>query len=783
MRVVEISDNENAAAYAGKIFARWGAEVIKIETPHRQQVKMADDLYLNAGKRHISIDYFDNSQHGLFSAILSEADIILTDLSPKILDEHKIFEFANNNSVKVSISPYGLSGPYRDYEATETTILAQGGYTFLSGDIGRTPLTLPGRYPYYQAGTFAYIAATAQYLSGIVISERETIEISIFETVVGLHQFTDVMWSQHREIRSRHGNQWQNLCPTTMVRCADGWIGFNILPRFWEPFAFMLGIGEKAHDLGYEKNSERMKRIDEISSIIEDVFSDQDRAALFKIGQETWRVPLGIQQSLGEVLDDEHLNYRDFWKTINNGDIEILTAGSPFKFSGEGTPTESSPQRSLSKQIKWQTKKNEHKHDSHNGLQPLKGLRVLDLTRIWSGPLATRILGDMGAEIIKIEAHDGRGPRKVQSPEDKSGYYPDNDPGTTPWNRQGLNNKLNRNKKSLAINLKSKRGREIFLELVEKSDIVIENFSARAMPSLGLDYAQLKKQNPQIIYVAMPAFGLSGPYREYIGLGPSIEPLTGVCALLGYSSEEPRMSVQALTDAMSGTTAAAAVMTALERRHRTNEGSFIELSQHECGVGYFGEYFIESQLNQSEPQIGPNRHNDFAPNGIYRCLGKDDWIAISIRSDSEWHQLCIFAGQNWENDERFNSIASRKINKKTLDELIEIWTKDLNKVELMKQLQKISIPAGVVNSSPEWLSDEHLLERDYFFGVEELDTGYQSYDGSPVKFYNDRGYDSWIRSPGLGEHYDQILGDILGYSSLDITELFEQKIIVDSPPI
>jgi formyl-CoA transferase len=118
-----------------------------------------------------------------------------------------------------------------------------------------------------------------------------------------------------------------------------------------------------------------------------------------------------------------------------------------------------------------------------------------------------------------------------------------------------------------------------------------------------------------------------------------------------------------------------------------------------------------------------------------------------------------------------------------LDELIEIWTKDLNKVELMKQLQKISIPAGVVNSSPEWLSDEHLLERDYFFGVEELDAGYQSYDGSPVKFYNDRGYDSWIRSPGLGEHYDQILGDILGYSSLDITELFEQKIIVDSPPI
>ena len=783
MRVVEISDSENAAAYAGKLFARWGAEVIKIETPHRQQVTVADDLYLNAGKRHINIDYFDSSDHDLFSSILSEADIILTDLSPKILDEYRIFEFANNNSVKVSITPFGLSGPYRDYEATETTILAQGGYTFLSGDIGRTPLTLPGRYPYYQAGTFAYIAAIAQYLSGIVISEKETIEISVFETVVGLHQFTDVMWSQHKDVRSRHGNQWQNLCPTTMVRCADGWIGVNILPRFWEPFAFMLGIGEKAHDAAYAENSERMKRVDEITSIIEDAFSDLDRATLFKIGQETWRVPIGIQQSLQEVLSDEHLVFRNFWKKINNGDTEILTAGSPFKFAGEEAPKENPPQRYRFEDIKWEIQKNEFVNPSINRMQPLKGLRVLDLTRIWSGPLATRILGDMGAEIIKIEAQDGRGPRKVTSSGDKSGYYPDNNPGDIPWNRQGLNNKLNRNKKSLAINLKAERGREIFLELVEKSDVVIENFSARAMPSLGLDYAQLKKRNPQIIYVAMPAFGLSGPYREYIGLGPSIEPLTGVCALLGYSSEEPRMSVQALTDAMSGTAATAAVMTALERRYRTNEGSFVELSQHECGVGYFGEYFIDSQLNQSEPQMAPNQHNDFAPNGVYRCLGKDEWIAISIRSDSEWYELCTFAGKNWENDERFNSIINRKINKKLLDESIENWTKDLDKVELMKQLQKISIPAGVVNSSPEWLTDEHLLQRGYFFGVEEMDAGYQSYDGSPVKFYNDRGYDSWVRSPGLGEHYAQVLGGILEYSSFDIAELFEQGIIVDSPPV
>ncbi|MBG92852.1 MAG: hypothetical protein CL792_02610 [Chloroflexi bacterium] len=783
MRVVEISDSENAAAYAGKLFARWGAEVIKVETPYRQQVAEADNLYLNAGKRHIKINYFDDSQRDLFSSILSEADIVLTDLSPKILDEYRIFECASNNSVKVSITPFGLSGPYRDYEATETTILAQGGYTFLSGDIGRTPLTLPGRYPYYQAGTFAYIAAIAQYLSGVVISEKETIEISIFETVVGLHQFTDVMWSQHKDIRSRHGNQWQNLCPTTMVRCADGWVGVNILPRFWEPFAFMLGMGEKAHDIEYAENSERMKRVDEITSIIEDAFSDLDRATLFKTGQETWRVPIGIQQSLGEVLGDEHLRFRNFWKTINYGNTEVQTAGSPFKFAGEEVPEENPPQTYLPEDIKWETKKNEFKNPRYTNVQPLKGLRVLDLTRIWSGPLATRILGDMGAEIIKIEAQDGRGPRKVTSSADKSGYYPDNDPGVTPWNRQGLNNKLNRNKKSLAINLKANRGREVFLELVEKSDVVIENFSARAMPSLGLDYFELKKRNSQIIYVAMPAFGLSGPYREYIGLGPSIEPLTGVCALLGYSSEEPRMSVQALTDAMSGTAATAAVMTALERRNRTNEGSFVELSQHECGVGYFGEYFLASQLNQSEPQIAPNLHNDFAPNGVYRCLGDDEWIAISIRSDSEWYRLCTLVEKNWENEDKFNSITNRKINKILLDELIDNWTKDLDKVELMKQLQKISIPAGVVNSSPEWLNDEHLLERGYFFSVEELDAGEQSYDGSPVKFYNERGYDSWVRSPGLGEHYGQILGEILGYSSLDITELFELGIIVDSPSV
>jgi crotonobetainyl-CoA:carnitine CoA-transferase CaiB-like acyl-CoA transferase len=777
MRVVEISDREEAAAYAAKLFARWGSEVVKIESPNRTPPPEADDRYLNGGKRRLTLDVTNLEDRELLAALISDADVVITDASPADIEAWDLLTLGGGSAIRVSITPFGLFGPYRDYPATASTLLAIGGYTFLSGDIGREPLTFPGRYPYYQAGTYAYTAAVAAHLRGRDESNPITIEVSVLETITSLHQFTDTLWSQDRIIRSRHGNRWENLCPTTMVPCADGWVAMNIIPTFWAQFVLMLGRPELADHPDYAENDKRMERCPEIIQMMVDAFADMDRATILREGQETWRVPIGSRLTLGEAITDVHLAIRDYWRPFE-GETENgpLTPGSPFRYDSESLPMEYLPRaREDSSTVVWATDRSPATQPTAPAHRPLEGVRIVDLTRIWSGPLSTRMLGELGAEVIKIEAPTGRGPL---NPPVALGA----EPVEHPWNHQALNNKLNRNKKSLAVDLKSERGRQLFLQLVAEADVVIENFSARAMPSLGLDYENLRKANPNIIYLAMPAFGLTGPYREYVGLGPSIEPLTGMDSLMGYGPDEPRMSVQALTDAMAGTAAASAVVTALERRTREGTGVFIELSQQECGIIHFGEQYIQRQFTGQEPAVIGNAHTDHAPWGVYRCAGDDQWLTLAVTTDEQWTALADLAARGWSTDPAFATIEERLTNLEALNSTIELWTTTLSKVDLMHQLAAVGIPAGAVNSSPEWLTDPHLTARGYFFAVDELDAGPQSYDGSPLHFNGTRGYQDWRRAPGLGEHRNEVIEQILGRPPEDTVTLYADGVIADRPP-
>jgi crotonobetainyl-CoA:carnitine CoA-transferase CaiB-like acyl-CoA transferase len=777
MRVVEISDREEAAAYAAKLLARWGSEVVKVESPNRTPPPEADDRHLNGGKRRFTLDVTAPEDRDRLAALIADADIVITDASPADTEDWQLLTIGGGSAIRVSITPFGLSGPYRDYPATASTLLAIGGYTFLSGDIGREPLTFPGRYPYYQAGTYAYTAAVSAHLRGRDESGPTTIEVSVLETITSLHQFTDTLWSQDRIIRSRHGNRWENSCPTTMVPCSDGWVAVGIIPSFWAQFTLMLGRPELADHPDYAENDKRMERCPEIIQMMVDAFADMDRATILREGQETWRVPIGSRLTLGEAMTDAHLAIRDYWRPFE-GDTDNgpLTPGSPFRYDSEPLPIEHLPRvREDVVAVAWNTDRRPVTNPTAPAHRPLEGVRIVDLTRIWSGPLSTRMLSELGAEVIKIEALTGRGPRNPP-------VAPGDEPIERPWNCQAVNNKLNRNKKSIAVDLKSERGRELFLQLVAEADVVIENFSARAMPSLGLDYENLRKANPNIIYLAMPAFGLTGPYREYVGLGPSIEPLTGMNALMGYGPDEPRMSVQALTDAMAGTVGASAVVTALERRTREGTGAFIELSQHECGIIHFGEQYIQHQLTGHEPAIIGNAHPDHAPWGVYRCAGDDQWLTLAVTTDEQWTALADLAALGWATDHEFVTIEARLTNREVLNAAIELWTNTFNKVDLMHQLATAGIPAGAVNSSPEWITDPHLTERDYFFAVDELDAGPQNYDGSPLHINGTRGYQDWNRAPGFGEHRNEVIEQILGRPPEETATLYADGIIADRPP-
>ena len=330
---------------------------------------------------------------------------------------------------------------------------------------------------------------------------------------------------------------------------------------------------------------------------------------------------------------------------------------------------------------------------------PLRGVRVLDLTHVWAGPLATRVLADLGAEVVKIEAPMGRGPRRYRGGLPIGGWLGAGVRGETgapeePWNTNATFVKLQRNKRSVALDLKTDSGRDTFLELAEAADVLMENFSARAMPQLGLAYEDVAQANPRIIYVSMPGFGKSGPYLDRVAFGPTVEPMSGLTAVLGYGPDEPRNTAMALMDPITAVNAAAAVADALRRRERTGRGRHVEMSLHEGGVAFCGPWLVETQLRgqsgrpdeQGVGRLG-NRHPRLAPHGVYPCAGDDAWVAIACRDDEDWRGLCgVVEGLDPNAD-----LAARQAGQDRIDATLAAWTRERGKVEAARHLQAAGV--------------------------------------------------------------------------------------------
>ena len=408
---------------------------------------------------------------------------------------------------------------------------------------------------------------------------------------------------------------------------------------------------------------------------------------------------------------------------------------------------------------------------------PLNGIRVLDLTHVWAGPLAARILSDLGAELIKIESPLARGPREP-TVEPLAGWL-GGEPGEEPWNNMATIVKLARNRKSVCINLKRGAGKQLFLKLVEQADVVIENFSARAMPSLGLSYDVMTQHNPRLIYVSMPGYGSSGPYKDWVAFGPTVEPMTGFTQMFGYSPEEPRNTAMALMDPIAGTSATNAVLTALRQRENDGKGKFVELSLHEAGVSFNGPWLIDHQFGLEGQSLG-NAHPEMCPHGVYRCRdaghGDDaDWIAIACENDDAWSRLSHVLGcpdmSSWDLEMRRNQADS-------IDEQIGKWTSRFDKHEAAEMLQEHGIASGPVSTAPELLCEPQAVDRNFFVNYERFDT---PIPGNPIRM---AGLDSlqWTPCPRLGEHNKLVLQDWLGLASEDVEGLLSDGIIFDQPP-
>ena len=399
----------------------------------------------------------------------------------------------------------------------------------------------------------------------------------------------------------------------------------------------------------------------------------------------------------------------------------------------------------------------------------LKGIRFIDLTWAGAGPFSTKIFSDFGADVIKVESRSRPDPVRVGGP------YRDKIAGI---NRSGYFASRNTGKRSLAMNLKNPASREHLFALLRKADVISNNFGPGAMDRLGLSYEDVKAVKPDIIYLAMPMYGENGPLANLTGVGMTISAVTGLMWQTGYPGEEPLGPGTHFPDhAANPYHAAFAVIAALRHRRATGRGLKIDLSQVESTINCMGLPVLEYMVTGVERERLGNRSPFHAPHNIFRCSGADEWCAVAVLSDTQWHALCgVIGDPALAADPALATAAGRLAAIDRVEGAVSAWIAGQNSTVAMMALQAEGVPAGVVASSRYLMEeDKQLAHRDYWQKVDHPEIGESRFTSPPFTLDGERV--ALKRPPLLGEHNHEVLAGILGYSAARIQALQAEGVL------
>lgn len=389
----------------------------------------------------------------------------------------------------------------------------------------------------------------------------------------------------------------------------------------------------------------------------------------------------------------------------------------------------------------------------------LQGVRILDFTWMLAGPYCTRLLADFGAEVIKIQSK-----KTASGAEDNlSGYF----------------NAWNRNKRSITLDLNFPEARGLVKRLVSLSDVVIENFSPRVMKNWGLDYDALKKIKPGLIMASISAMGQTGPWKDFVGFGPTVQALSGITHLTSFAGGEPLGLGHSYADTVAGLYAALTILAALNHKDATGQGRHVDISAYEAMCSFLGPSILETLATQGDVPPGGNRpvHEQAAPHGVYKCRGKDRWCAISVQGQAEWRPFCRAVGSpKWCGDKKFSSHEGRTEHAAELNGLIEKWTKRRSPQKAVEILQQAGIAAGVVQSAQDLAHDPHLSARGFFLELDHPVLRKAFADRQPIRIEEHPPVD-WQAAPLLGEANEYVFKELLGLSESEYSRHVEKGVI------
>ena len=501
--------------------------------------------------------------------------------------------------------------------------------------------------------------------------------------------------------------------------------------------------------------------------------ADKRRDDIVRMAQEL-RLPFTEVREPGEVMAEPHHRERGSFVMVDHpGAGPVLQPGAPFRMSA--TPWLNAPAPMLGEHNgeTWRDTAATPVGTNRAGPKPLSGLRVIDFTNAVAGPIASFILADLGAEVIKVEAPTAR-------PKVAAGTAPLLEGADVPsYNRIMTFNELNHGKRSFALDVATPEGREVFLRLAAKSDIVVQNFAPRVMGNLGIDYEALRAVNPRIIMASMPAFGLSGPLKDRISYGPGIDAMSGLSHLTGYADGPPMKPGNFFCDQQAGVLTAFAICAAVRHAEATGEGQHVELAMIEGEFQVVGDACIDFAWNGRERMRAGNDHPAMEPHGMFRCRGEDAWVAVAVEDDAQWQSLCALIGQPGL-AAKYPSLEARKANREEIRAAITAWTGARTHYEAQEALQAAGIPAGAVLNAVELLNDPHVQAAHGFEYVDTAGVGPTPYPriasrlrGTPVPVSGP--------APAFAEANAYVLRDVLGLAPDRIEALHYAGVIVDEP--
>lgn len=789
LQVVEIGSSA-ATSYCSRLFADFGADVLKVEPPGGDSLRRSAPLtpggnsawfaFLNLNKSSIILDATDTDAIPRLTALIENCDVLVDgrNVDPADCPSINIAAIRQRrpNLIYLEASWFGNEGPYADFVATDTIIRALAGLIKLVGPLEGPPMHAPDFQTGILAGLWAFIAATSSAFARVQGGTGRSWSLSIFESSLALSEYLVSEAFARGDVMRRIGINrfWPNF-PVGIYKTKKGWLGITtVTPTQWRSFCGMIGASDLAEDPALVHGVDRLLQMEQIERRFIPVLKTRTAQEWFAEGLRR-KIPIVPLPNISDLLRDPEKVARGAIVPVLLGDEGALTVGSMQRLTltpprRGGTVPALGEQKALANERTHLPIAPQSSPSTGPDRRPLQGVRVIDFSMGWAGPLCTRTLADLGADVIKIEA--------IQYPDwwrgvDRRAAYV----RSHKYERSVRFCIMNRYKRGITLDLRRPQGRDLAKRLVAQADIVIDNYSVGVLSKLGLGYDVLRKLNPRLVMMSMSAFGTNSVYRDCRAYGSTMEQGSGLPSVVGNPNGPPAMSHVAFGDAVGGLNGCAAALVALLHARNTGQGQFIDLAQIECMMPFVAPWITIHSIDGMPPRRYGNRHPQFVPHGCFRCAGEDSWIMVAATDDEMWQRLAICIGRpDWASDASLRSAEDRRRIENLIERGIEAWTLTRNANEAMYELQAARIAAGVARLPIDLLRDRHLRARGYLQEVERAFVGLHPQPAMPIR--EDAGpYATCAAAPTLGQHNEEILSELLGLSEDEIAQLARDAII------